>query len=169
MRRLLALLLLSGLTACGYHFTGGIAAMPQGVSTLQVPLFENRTSESYLHNALTEKVIQRMLRAVDVQVVGSDGAGVDAVLKGVVLDYVVEVAAYDAADLPQQYRAVVQAEAKLVRATDGRILWSGRLIQSAEFLADPDLGRQADRERFAQAQIAERLAEDLYAMVTADF
>lgn len=168
MRHLAAVAALLCLTACGYRLAGDVMPLPQGVETLHVTLFENRTSAPYLHNDLTDGLLRRLLRVPELDVQNRVESA-DAVLSGAVLNYSIEVAAYDSADAPQQYRAVVEVEAQLKRPTTGRVLWRGHVLQSAEFLADPDLGRQADLERQAQRLIAERLADDIYAMMTADF
>jgi len=168
MRRLFGLVALLLLSACGYRLAGDVMPLPQGIETLYVTLFENRTSAPYLHNDLSDELIRRLLRVPELYVQNQEDSA-DAVLSGKVLKYSIEVAAYDRIDAPQQYRAVVEVEAQLTRPATGRVLWRGHVLQSAEFLADPDLGRQADLERQAQRLIAERLADDLYAMMTADF
>lgn len=168
MRLLAAVIVLLCLTSCGYRLAGDVMPLPQEIKTLHVSLFENHTSAPYLHNDLTDALIRRLLRVPEIEVQNQIESA-DAVLTGTVLKYAIEVAAYDSADAPKQYRAVVEAEARLKRPTTGRVLWRGRLMQSAEFLADPDLARQSDLERQAQRLIAERLADDLYAMMTADF
>jgi len=168
MRFVLVFASLLWLSACGYHLADSVTRLPQDVETLHVVLFENRTNEPYLENVVTERVIQRLQRIPELRLLPS-GMTVDAVLRGSVQRYRIVVSAYDALDQPRQYRAELMIEAQLERASDGRILWRGQMLQSDEFLADPDLGRQADIERLAQGRIAVRLADDLYAMLTANF
>jgi len=167
-RRLTVFSLLLFLTACGYGLVGAPDRLPHGIQTLHVALFENRTTEPYLENVITQSVNQRLLRIPELRLQTSVENS-DASLSGSVLTYRIEAAAYDALDRPQQYRVVMQIEAQLQRTSDGRILWRGELIRSAEYPADNDLRRQADFETLAQYKVAELLSTDLSYQMAADF
>jgi outer membrane lipopolysaccharide assembly protein LptE/RlpB len=156
------------LTGCGYGLLSDPEHLPHDIKTLHVALFENRTTEPYLENVVTENVVRRLLRIPELRL-QSSSAEYDAVLSGKINSYYIKASAYDALDQPQQYRLNMKIEAQLQRSRDGRILWRGELLRSAEFLANADLMLQADFERQAQQQVAERLAEDLSYQIASDF
>lgn len=83
---LLALALLApGLASCasdprkGYSFAG---TFPEGVRTVQVPVFENYTFDVGLEAELTEAIIKELQRTSGIKVV--QGAGADTTLKGAI-------------------------------------------------------------------------------------
>lgn len=61
--RAAALCLLIFVTGCGYRFSAGGAPLPDGVRTVHVPVFVNRTSESGVEAVFTELLRQRCMRA----------------------------------------------------------------------------------------------------------
>ena len=61
-RALVALALCAGLFACGYRFTAGGGALPDGARTLYVPVFKNLTAEPGLEGAFTDAFRQELSR-----------------------------------------------------------------------------------------------------------
>jgi outer membrane lipopolysaccharide assembly protein LptE/RlpB len=168
MKRFLLVLILLLLTGCGYRLAGESLRLPDNASTLIIEMFENRTMEPYLENILTTHVTRRLLLFPELSLVENlDEA--EAVVSGKILSYNVESSAYDDQNVVTQYRATMKIEAEFRRKSDGRILWRGTMIRFQHFFADPDLMRQDDLERIAQAQLSTRLAEDLSSRLTDTF
>ena len=76
MRRLFGLVALLLLSACGYRLAGDVMPLPQGIETLYVTLFENRTSAPYLHNDLSDELIRRLLRVPELYVQNQEDSAV---------------------------------------------------------------------------------------------
>jgi hypothetical protein len=69
LRRTLALILLS--CACGYRFAAPGGALPEGVRSVQAPVFDNRTAEPAAEVLFTQALREQLARA---GVLGADAS-----------------------------------------------------------------------------------------------
>ncbi len=76
-----------GLTGCGYHVGGKANSMPKTVKTIAIPTFGNLTSRYKISDRLGNAVSREFLTRTRYQIV-ADPNGADAVLSGVVVNYV---------------------------------------------------------------------------------
>lgn len=76
-----------GLTGCGYHVGGKAHSMPKTVKTIAIPTFGNLTSRYKISDRLGNAVSREFLTRTRYQIV-ADPNGADAVLSGVVVNYV---------------------------------------------------------------------------------
>jgi hypothetical protein len=166
---LLGGLLLVLLPGCGYHApTGGDVWVGQEGRTLYVELFANRTVEPYLDNVVTEEVAIQMSRSRLVELTEQRGMA-DLVLDGSVTGFDSSVGAYDAADNISEYSASMTVKARLLRRSDGTVLWQSVLSRSETYPALVDKSLQQEGESLAARVVARRIAEDLLARLLATF
>ena len=76
-----------GLTGCGYHVGGKANSMPKTVKTIAIPTFGNLTTRYKIADRLGNAVSREFLTRTRYQIV-ADPNGADAVLSGVVVNYV---------------------------------------------------------------------------------
>ncbi|MCX6604937.1 MAG: LPS assembly lipoprotein LptE [Acidobacteria bacterium] len=76
-----------GLTGCGYHVGGKADLMPKTVKTIAIPTFGNLTTRYKIADRLGNAVSREFLTRTRYQIV-ADPNGADAVLSGVVVNYV---------------------------------------------------------------------------------
>jgi len=76
-----------GLTGCGYHVGGKADLLPKTVKTIAIPTFGNLTTRYKISDRLGNAVSREFLTRTRYQIV-ADPNGADAVLSGVVLNYV---------------------------------------------------------------------------------
>ena len=155
------------LAACGYHPVGQ-GRFPDGVRTIQVSLFENRTYEPLLEDIVTNQVIEEFSRRRPLRVVSRENKA-DARLEGAVTGFQVSAISYDQDDRIGQFRATVAIEAALRSFDDGRVLWKGRLSWSQDYPINTDKSVQEDSEAAAVRLIAGRLAQNLYYRMQQNF
>lgn len=141
----------------GYSFA---SAMPEGVSTVQVPVFENYTFDVGLEAELTEAVIKELQRSSGVRVV--QGAGADSTLRAA-------ITASDLRRLTLERGTGMVQEVALTITIDfdwkdnrsGRILTSRRNFAASDtFVPARPTGETIDTGRHAAVQ---RLARDVVA------
>ena len=162
----LLLVLLSG---CGYHApTGGDTWVGQEGHTLYVELFANRTVEPYLDSVVTEEVAIQMSRLRLVELTEQRGMA-DLVLDGTVTGFDSSVLAYDAADNISEYTATMTVKARLLRRSDGTVLWQDVLSRSETYPALVDKSLQQEGKSLAARVVARRIAEDLLARLLTGF
>ena len=76
-----------GLMGCGYHVGGKADLMPKTVKTIAIPTFGNLTTRYKIADRLGNAVSREFLTRTRYQIV-ADPNGADAVLTGVVMNYV---------------------------------------------------------------------------------
>jgi hypothetical protein len=114
----IALLLIAG--ACSpYSFSGGRTAL---VKSINVPIFENETTEFGLAEALTEGIIDGFVEDNQVQVV--DATRAEASLQGRVTEYQRKAYTFDETDQVKEYIVEIYVAADLVRADGSGSVWT---------------------------------------------
>ena len=76
------LLLLSG---CGYHTAGHANALPEGLHSIAVPAFENKTHAYRVEQMLTSAVVRELVTRTKYSIAQTHAENADAVLHGTVL------------------------------------------------------------------------------------
>ena len=111
------------LVACGYHTPGHSTALPQGIRTITVPPFENRTHTYRLEQTLTSAVLRELVTRTKYKIEQSNDANADATLHGSVLSAIEAPLTYDAqTGRASSMEVTVTVSVKLV-ARDGHVLF----------------------------------------------
>ncbi|MDO3380041.1 LPS assembly lipoprotein LptE [Geoalkalibacter halelectricus] len=162
MPAFLSLLLLVLLTTgCGYQPLGRGAGLPEGVETVYIPVFENRTLEPFLENQITRDVIEEFSRREGVRVLAAPQTA-DARLEGEITAFQAAPLSFGPEDRIGQYRVRVTIAVTLRRTDTGLVLWRGQLDWSEQYPTAADKSVQEDNEQAAIRVISRRLAENLY-------
>lgn len=155
------------LGGCGYR-PEGQAAPTAGRPTLAVELLLNQTGRAFVENEVSNQVVQRFARGAGYQLVET-AAAATLQLGGTVSAYTTTPAAYDRADRIRLYRAAMKVQVTVSRVEDGRVVWRGEVVETTEFTASDDRALQQANENAAVAKLAERIADQLYAAISAGF
>jgi outer membrane lipopolysaccharide assembly protein LptE/RlpB len=140
------------LTGCGlYTVKSGRTAV---VSSIGIPLFENRTSEYGLAEQLTEGITDQLVEENIVQVV--DPSRAESILKAVILSYKRSPYTYDATEYVTEYIVEIVISAKLVKASDDSPIWEAASIRGWG-VYPADSGTEQD----GQAKAIEKLTEEI--------
>lgn len=137
------------LAACGYRFAVPGAALPKGVGSVHVPVFENRTPEPNVEALVTEAVRERYARA---GVLGESGS--EATLVGVVL-------AVSGSPIPT-FASVynVSATVQVTLKRGGEVLGQATVSQAEDFSSGADpVVTEASRSA-ALRRLADTLARE---------
>ena len=165
---IVALVLVTALTACGYHFKGEGLKAPEGVHTIAIPMLENRTSESGIERVFTNDLAYEFTRSKVLRVVEKDAA--DAVLSGIIRSMGVHTISHTA-DYDSGERRVTMTLNLTLKSRDGKVLWSDTSLSDREaFQVLPDHRIATDRNRrVAIEAISERLAERTHNRILTGF
>ena len=117
-----ALLPVACLAACGYHLTGHSSALPPGVKSIGIPVFVNKTDRPDLEQRITARIISNFITRGRFHI-SPDEEGVDAVLKGEILAYVLNPVALNPQGRATRYEILINARASLVQTADDKVLW----------------------------------------------
>lgn len=166
--RYAVILLLLTLCGCGYHLQGRGDTLPGEVRYVHVGILHNGTYEPFLENAVTNALIDRLIRSPGVELV-NDPDLADAFLTGSIVQYNTRALSYDGRDDIAEYRARMTVEAVLRQADNAQVLWKGRSSWTEDYLASTDKALEDDREQAAIDVIALRLADQLYSRMVDGF
>jgi len=155
-----------GFAACGYRFTGG-GDLPEGVSNVNIPLFQNRTSETGIEQTFTNDLIFEFLRAG--RSVQKDRNKADAILNGVIKTFRVDSASRKGTITTAERRVTISVDLELL-APDGRIIWNRNGLRANETydVASDRLAEERNQQEAIDA-LSKRLAERIYISLTDDF
>jgi outer membrane lipopolysaccharide assembly protein LptE/RlpB len=165
--RLLLVVVVLLLGACGYHFPGQGGSLPGGVERIHVSLFANQTREPLLENLLTTEIIDILSGRPNIRHVALEEA--EAELTGRILSYDSSAIAYQQGDQISKYRASMVVAVRLQRIDNQALLWDGTVRWQSEYDAAADKMLQGDDERRAQEELARRLAEEVFSRLLDDF
>src|SRR3989338_3350639 len=177
------LLSLFSFAGCGYQIAGRGVHIPEGIRTMAIPVFENKTLEPIVEEELTPVVIREFLRDSRIEVVNRPQAGL--ALQGSVTSYKESPLSFDQNQNVLEYRITVVTHLILVRldrdATppdkqnipvppigspngspngSGDILWERDVTESAEYRASSDVMSTRIAKLLALREIARNLAQD---------
>ncbi|MGH7784783.1 MAG: LPS assembly lipoprotein LptE, partial [Candidatus Binatia bacterium] len=183
---LMAGLLGTLVSACGYQFSSRSDAFPKDIRTVYVEPFINRTRDVGLDKELTSALRSEFYRRGDLRVVDQIDQA-DAIITGVVRGFESHVASVNRKDEVLQYETAMTVDASLRRREPNEILWrtqgsrfsevhSGSraavVTTSSEFksgtLNASDVRRMTDiqltetENRSARSQLIERFAQELH-------
>ncbi|MCX6559332.1 MAG: LptE family protein [Candidatus Aminicenantes bacterium] len=123
----IAMALMTLITACGYVLVG-TGPLPAGIKRVQVPLFENKTTRFELDLKLTRAVINEFVSRGSVEIT-TDAAKADAVLKGLITNYIVNPIAFSNQKTADRYDILVVADITLTDVRTGKIIYANPSYQ----------------------------------------
>ena len=125
-RGLTALILLTAfLGSCGYGFKSG--QVREGLDTVAVPFFENRSTEPDAEVALTEIIIRGLIADRTLRI-AEEGVA-DAVLYGTIRRYTFTPVFFGADRQAEEYRVDIEVEVQLVDRRSGEPLVESQRVK----------------------------------------
>lgn len=144
----------------------GLSA-PEGVRTIAVFVFENRTSETGLETVFSNDLACEFTRSKVVRLV--DAGRADAVVRGVIKSMRDRSISYAADFKALERRVTIELDMTLMRR-DGRILWSNSALSDEEAYRVGDSREANDiQRRRAIGAISQRLAQRVHNQILEDF
>ncbi len=141
-RFLLGLPPLAALAAggCNYSLLAG-AGLPAHIRTIAIVPFENNTNRFELTQELHEALLQRLPRALGLNVAGEENA--DALVSGTIEGYELQAPLYQRGRQTQsvqvlQRQVVLRVEAQILDRENYVILWEQQLRSMGQYLEDSE-------------------------------
>ena len=107
---------------CGYHLTGHGTTLPASVTSVGIPIFQNRTNRPELEQRVTEHVIDEFTTRGRVRILpGEEGA--DAVLRGTLYTYTTTPVVINPQGRATRYEILITAQVVLSEVSTDRVLW----------------------------------------------
>lgn len=169
------LLMLWGVTGCGYHlYPGGdnkSANMSNDIRKVFVAVFTNNTPEANIETGLRNAFIDQFIKGRRFQIVNAEGLA-DAVLQGDIKNLVVSPLAYrGGSNLAVEKRITVTLSLALTAKGSPTALWRvENFSQWGDYALDgTNLSAGQTSQKNALSKLASDVAERAYRLMTADF
>ena len=119
---LLASLAAAVLGGCGYHLVGHSSTLPQGLQSVGIPTFVNRTNRPELEQRVTEHITDEFTTRGRVRILPSE-EGAQAVLRGEILSYTQTPVIINQQGRATRYEILITAHVTLSETTTDHVLW----------------------------------------------
>lgn len=162
-RRRAALALLTLLVAgCGYSFTPG--KVREGLDTVGVAYFENRSTEPDVEVPLTEAILRGLIEDRRLRI--ADEAVADAVLYGVIRRYEFNESFFGADRQAEEYRVDIEVEVQMVDRRSGETIVGPERVKGT---GSYYLEEGSEGEATAREQAATMIVEGILNLVTEEW
>lgn len=163
---LAALLMVLGLTGCGYSLAGKGTNIPEDIVKIYIEPLENATSRAQVEQILTQAISDELVTRRRFNVVNSE-AEADATLRGKVLAFEVRPSTFGSDGLANNFEITITADMRFERPPaagedSGEVVWSNAryLFREDYPLVEEGIG-YFDRENIAIEETSLRFAETL--------
>ena len=163
-----ALLALGLAGACGYRVVGIGGQLPGGITRVEVPVFENRTTRTDAGRVLTEDFISQLLGAAKVRVASGEEA--QALILGIVTGYKRDPITFDSKQKPLENRLTITMDVNLVSKANKRVLFAERgVIVRYDYPVKTDLQENDRLEDEALGTASQMMSQKLVSLMLEGF
>ena len=159
---LLAVLVCTAFSGCGYTLAGRGSFLPDYIETVAIPMFGNNTAIFEVEQLLTQEVRTAFISRGSYRV-QTEEAGADATLSGTITDIRIAPASFSADQQASRYVFTLRASIEFRDLTTDEIVWDDpQMVFSDEYEVASGTGDIASVSTFfgQQANTVERLAVD---------
>ena len=175
-RFLAAALALVVSTSCGYSLAGRGNFLPDYISVIAIPTFDNQSDRVEVEELFTLKVVEE-INARGRYRIQPEVAGADAVLEGVVLSMTSAPSVLEGRGVQEQqpnqastYTVVVRAQVEFRDLVEDRVIWASNSFQ---FRDDYEVGEDPeeffDQEGLTLQRLGEEFAKSLVSSILEAF
>jgi hypothetical protein len=142
--------------------------LPDYMTKMAIPVFQNRTPQPEVENELTRQLQRDFL--VDGRLELTDPAQADALLQGTITQYVLEPLLLDVYNIPQQYKMRIIITMSLKDTKAGQNLWTEDGFQeSTTYYVNNNLGITPEDESAARRRLLQQLSRRIISRVIEGF
>ena len=121
-----------GQPGCGYRLEGSGVLLPKHIRRIAVPVFQNKTFQRDLETDVTNAIIRELDRRGGVELV-NDVTQADAVLRGTLEEYRLDILAAGADGRATAYRVTIRANIVLDDLVEKKPYWQNTLSKVQDF------------------------------------
>ena len=157
------------LAGCGYALAGRGSFLPDGIETIGIPQFENRTSVSRIELIITDRIRAEFIGR---RKYTPDASGANAVLRGEIVGITSQVAGTNQQQLASRYLVTVVLRLTLTQEPGGKVLWSNdalTLRDEYDLAGGIEGSTFVDQQRSAVERISTDVARTVVTAITEAF
>jgi outer membrane lipopolysaccharide assembly protein LptE/RlpB len=150
------------LAGCGYALVGRANFLPEGIKTIQVPSFVNRTTRVELEQRVTQAVAEEIVSRGRLTLV-SGPSEAHVILRGSIESFGLTPVAFNEEGRATRYQVTVAARIELVdHRNEDAVLWKNdQYLFTETYSINLQLADAFDQETRAIQEIADRFAESV--------
>lgn len=155
--KVLLILCMMAVTACGYQMVGKETHVPPGLYSVAIPTFKNETFEPGIEILFTQAFLTEFIQDRRVNVVSRERA--DSVLEGAVKSFTMSAVAYDRSGFVLQYQMTIVLDLAL-KGREGKVLWEEKGMHETQWFRASSIGVTNEAAKQAAIQkVAPIMAE----------
>jgi len=135
--RVLLILCMMSLVACGYQMVGKETHVPPGLSSIAIPTFKNKSFEPGIEIPFTQAFLNEFI--LDRRVKVTDRAAADSILEGAVVSFTAYPATLDASGFVLEYVMTVTVTFSL-KDRAGKVLWGVNNASQTQWFQGSSVG-----------------------------
>ncbi len=165
---LCALALAAAQGGCGYRVVGAAGQLPGGITRVEIPVFENRTTRSDIGRILTEDFIAQILASGKVSIAA--GPEAQATVRGVVTAFRREPITFDSKQRPLENRLTLVMDLTLTTRPANKALFAERNVSvRQDYPVQNDLQENDRREDEALRDASRQMSQKLVGLMLEGF
>lgn len=145
--------------SCGYRLVGTNTHIPQGISSIAIPTFINKTFEPGIEIPFTKAFLKKFIDDQRVRVV--DRKEADSILEGIIKSFELSSVSYDRSGFVMEYQTTIVMDVKLRKRT-GETIWSEEnLSETRWYRTSSNILTSETNKAIAIEQTARYMAEKI--------
>jgi len=152
--------------ACGYKFAGS-GTFPDGVRSIYITIFENRTRETGIEKLFTDDLIDEFIRKSE-DVLAGRRENAEAILSGVIRRMRTVTIFHTGIDRSDERQVTIWVYITL-RDRQKKILWANVVLESRTYPVGSTRLETEQNLRDAIIVLSKRIAEKAFNRLTSDF
>ena len=153
--------------SCGYRFSGA-GDYPEGVESIFIEVFENRTSRIGIERIVTSQLILEFTRQRERSLTSSPGKA-EAILKGVIVGINTQTISRVGPEVANEREVILTVDLRLIKQ-GGEVIWAARGLSDRQAYDVADTNLETDRNlNGAIAVLSERMSERIFNRLTDAF
>ena len=151
---------------CGYKFAGS-GTFPDGIRSIYITIFENRTRETGIEKLFTDDLIDEFIRKSE-DVLAGRRENAEAILSGVISGMGIETVFHTGTDTSDEREVTIEVSITL-KDRQKKILWANVVLESRTYPVGLTRLETEQSLRDAIIVLSERIAEKAFNRLTSDF
>jgi hypothetical protein len=146
------------LLVSGCSYSPNPTAFPTHLSTIAVPVFQNRTTQPALEEQVTQAVVDRFIHNSKLRVVSEEQA--DLVVTGAITAYKNAVFGFNAREQAQEYQVIITVSVTAKDRVKNRELWKDdALTRTSNYFVVATGGQPAQTESDGRTAAIDKIGE----------
>lgn len=153
--------------SCGYTLVGRGSSLPPGISSVSIPMLENKTGEPDLDTQVTEVVKDEFIKDGRLKV--DDSGGADSELKGSIVRYSLRPLAYDSDRNVTEYMVELVIDIKFIDKHSGKTVLKQPITTNWRYVVDKSITEAESLRQDATKTAAKQASELIISLVIESF